>query len=192
MGDGERLRGNGFSNWSDGNVLGRGGGGNTGDGGERRLGGGSFIVLRDGGSGGGFFPDIDGGLVDGADESQDPLIHGPAFNRNEGHAGAGSSGDGDEGPFEENREGEGIDDDSEDDAAGELEKLFESHVPDEAELILGDVLGNGVLLNGHIDRPLAWLFSVYQDTAKGGGRKGLSRLFLSGGGEESEEDRVGS
>lgn len=89
------------------------------------------------------------GRVDGFDEGDEPLVHGTTFDGNKGNAGAETDGDGGQRIFEKEGQGKLIDEETQDDASGEPDELLEGHVADEAELVAGDVLGDGMLFDGH-------------------------------------------
>lgn len=96
----------------------------------------------------GFTPNKAGGGINSPDKIDDPLIEGAVFQGEEGEAGAKEDREDDEGPLEDEDQIAGEKKIGEEQAEGELEELFERHVADQAELVLGDVLGDGVLLHG--------------------------------------------
>ena len=77
-----------------------------------------------------FLPGIYGGGVDGTKEGNNPLVERAAFNGKEGDRSPDGDGDGDGRPFEEEGETGGVEEEANDNTAGELEELFESHVTD--------------------------------------------------------------
>jgi len=94
-------------------------------------------------------PGVNCGLVDGANESDDPLVQGAALYGEKSHAGTQGDRDGSQRIFEEARQRGGVDHDTDDDAACQLKELEQGHVADEPKLVGSDVLGDGVLLDGH-------------------------------------------
>lgn len=72
---------------------------------------------------------------------------GAALDGDKGHEGAGARGDNNQWPLEKAGEGKAINDDAYSGAAGQLEKLFEGHVADQAEFVRGNVLGNRMLVH---------------------------------------------
>ena len=96
-----------------------------------------------------FFPDVLGGRVDGFDKGDEPFVHRTSFNGQKSDTGAEGDKKTSEGVFEKERQGKAVGDEPQNNSAGEPDELLDGHFADEAEFVTGDVLGNGVLFDGH-------------------------------------------
>lgn len=95
----------------------------------------------------GFLPDEAGGAVNDFNKIDSPLVEGAILEGKESEGEANEDGEESEGPLKNKNKIARIEEIGDEETSGQLEKLFERHVADEAELILGDVLGDGVLLH---------------------------------------------
>lgn len=94
-----------------------------------------------------FFPDEARGLVNGFDEVGNPLVERTILDGEKGEASAKHKRENNEWPFEDKNEITGKEKVGEEHPERKLKKLFERHIAHKAELILGDILGDGVLLH---------------------------------------------
>lgn len=88
-----------------------------------------------------------GRRIDGAEEGEEPLGERAAGDGDEGHHDADEDGEKDKGPFDDEGEGKTVNDKTDGDAGGKLEKLLESHVADKTEFVGGYVLRYWVLFH---------------------------------------------
>lgn len=102
-------------------------------------------------------PGVYGGGVDRPEKGDKPLVQWAAFDGNKSHTDANSDTEDGEGIFEKERERRTPESETQNDTNGKLEELFQGHVTDETEFVVGDVLGYGMLLDGHLWLILAHL-----------------------------------
>lgn len=110
----------------------------------------------------GGFPDILSRRVDGFDEGNNPDIEGASLDGNKGHGNAGDKKNKGEGIAKEKRNGRAVDEDRENNKNTKRSELANSHVTNEPETVVTDVLGYWVLLNGHVMSVLWHLILVYR------------------------------
>lgn len=95
----------------------------------------------------GFLPNESGGSIDGLEKIDDPLVEWTIFDGEKGETSAKENGEDDQRPLDDENEVAGEEEVGEAKANTKFEELLEGHVSHKAELILGDVLRDRVLLH---------------------------------------------
>jgi hypothetical protein len=95
----------------------------------------------------GFSPNKTGGSIDYFNKIERPLIERAVLQGEEGEGETDKNRKKGERPFENENEIAGVKKIGNQETARQLQELFECHVSHETELVLGDVLGDGVLLH---------------------------------------------
>ena len=86
------------------------------------------------------FPDVLSGRVDGLNKSEDPLFHWATLDRDESDADTETDEDDGKRVLEEERKWEAVGENAKHNKNGETAKLLDSHVADETEAVVTDVL----------------------------------------------------